>query len=400
MPIALALIFALLFFTFGSARQSLLIFMAIPMAAIGGVFALLLRGMPFSISAGVGFIALFGVAVLNGIVLIAEFNRLRHEEGLTDMVEIIRRGAEVRLRPVVMTALVASFGFIPMAISNSAGAEVQKPLATVVIGGLLTATLLTLIVLPILYSLMEKKALEREAQAAKRSGAKPAAAVITIMLSLLLSSSSQAQVAPMQAITLDQALQLAGSRNAQLQIAGLGVTQQQALRRTAYEAGRLSAVALLGQYNTRRFDNNLTITQTIPNPTLMRRLADLNDRSVNAREAGVLVTRNEVAVSGQIGVLRPELPLPERRLFQQQDTVLQEFVQAANLRFKTGETGSLEKATAESQLADQRVRLAQKRSQPDGQPNPAANAALQHPALDASHPAAAQAYADSPHRQC
>ena len=354
-PIALALIFALLFFTFGSARQSLLIFMAIPMSAIGGVFALLLRGMPFSISAGVGFIALFGVAVLNGIVLIAEFNRLRHEEGLTDIIEIIRRGAEIRLRPVVMTALVASFGFIPMAISNSAGAEVQKPLATVVIGGLLTATLLTLIVLPILYSLMEKKALEREAQAAKKS----AVAVATIIVLLLLSTGSQAQVAPTQAITLDQALQQAGSRNAQLQLAGLGVSQQQALRRTAYESGRLSAVALLGQYNTRRFDNNLTITQTIPNPTLMRRLADLNDRSVNVREAGVLVTRNDVQYQVRSAFYDLNYLYQKGRLFQQQDTVLQEFVRAANLRFKTGETGSLEKATAESQLADQRVRRAQ-----------------------------------------
>ncbi|GAB4041639.1 CusA/CzcA family heavy metal efflux RND transporter [Spirosoma jeollabukense] len=186
-PIALGLIFALLFFTFSSVRQSLLIFMAIPMAAIGGVFALLIRGMPFSISAGVGFIALFGVAVLNGIVLIAEFNRLRHEEGLTDLTEIIRQGAEVRLRPVIMTALVASFGFIPMAISNSAGAEVQKPLATVVIGGLLTATLLTLIVLPILYSLSERKSVEKEAQNARKPGAKSvtSAAVIGLLLLVL-----------------------------------------------------------------------------------------------------------------------------------------------------------------------------------------------------------------------
>jgi cobalt-zinc-cadmium resistance protein CzcA len=187
-PIALGLIFALLFFTFGSVRQSLLIFMAIPMAAIGGVFALLIRGMPFSISAGVGFIALFGVSVLNGIVLIAEFNRLRHEEGLTDLTEIIRQGAEVRLRPVIMTALVASFGFIPMAISNSAGAEVQKPLATVVIGGLLTATLLTLIVLPILYSLSERKSVEKEAQIAKKSGPKSVVAA-TIVVLLLIGSS-------------------------------------------------------------------------------------------------------------------------------------------------------------------------------------------------------------------
>ncbi|GAB3952053.1 CusA/CzcA family heavy metal efflux RND transporter [Spirosoma harenae] len=192
-PVALALIFSLLFFTFGSVRQSLLIFMAIPMAAIGGVFSLLLRGMPFSISAGVGFIALFGVAVLNGIVLIAEFNRLRHEEGLTDLTEIIRQGAEVRLRPVIMTALVASFGFIPMAISNSAGAEVQKPLATVVIGGLFTATLLTLIVLPILYSLSERKAVAKEAQLASRSKTKSASAASISILVLVVSLLSACQ---------------------------------------------------------------------------------------------------------------------------------------------------------------------------------------------------------------
>ena len=182
-PIALGLIFALLFFTFGSVRQSLLIFMAIPMAAIGGVFALLLRGMPFSISAGVGFIALFGVAVLNGIVLIAEFNRLRYEEGLTDLTEIIRRGAEIRLRPVVMTALVASFGFIPMAVSNSAGAEVQKPLATVVIGGLLTATLLTLIVLPILYSILEKKSVDKQLKSGSKRAVTPIATTAGVSVS-------------------------------------------------------------------------------------------------------------------------------------------------------------------------------------------------------------------------
>jgi cobalt-zinc-cadmium resistance protein CzcA len=120
------------------------------MAAIGGVLALLLRGMPFSISAGIGFIALFGVAVLNGIVLIAEFNRLKNQ-GLTDLNEVVLKGTQIRLRPVLLTAAVASFGFLPMALATSAGAEVQKPLATVVIGGLITSTLLTLIVLPCLY---------------------------------------------------------------------------------------------------------------------------------------------------------------------------------------------------------------------------------------------------------
>lgn len=153
-PIALLLIFALLYFTFSSVKQSLLIFTAIPMAAIGGVFALLLRGMPFSISAGVGFIALFGVAVLNGIVLIAEFNRLK-KEGLTDLHDIVLKGTATRLRPVLMTAMVASLGFLPMALATSAGAEVQRPLATVVIGGLVTSTLLTLLVLPCLYIYFE-----------------------------------------------------------------------------------------------------------------------------------------------------------------------------------------------------------------------------------------------------
>ncbi|MBC3787954.1 CusA/CzcA family heavy metal efflux RND transporter [Spirosoma utsteinense] len=353
-PLALALIFVLLFFTFQSIRQSALIFMAIPMAAIGGVFALLLRGMPFSISAGVGFIALFGVAVLNGIVLIAEFNRLRHEEGLTDLTEIIRRGAEVRLRPVIMTALVASFGFLPMALSNSAGAEVQKPLATVVIGGLLTATLLTLIVLPILYALTEKRAIAKEA---KQAGSKAGAAATVLLL--LCAGSASAQMAPAQTLTLDAALKRAGERNLQLQQGNLGVRQQEALRATAYEAGRFSAMAMLGQYNSRRFDNNLTLQQTIPNPTLMRRLADLNDQTVASRQATVAVTRNDVVYQVR-SAYYDLLYLSQRsRLIRRQDTLLTEFVQAATVRLRTGETGSLERATAESQLADARVRLTQ-----------------------------------------
>lgn len=153
-PVALTLIMIMLFFTFNSLKQALLIFTAIPLSAIGGVFALWIRGMPFSISAGIGFIALFGVAVLNGIVLIGYFNQLK-KEGVTDTMERILTGTRIRLRPIIMTASVAAFGFLPMALSNSAGAEVQRPLATVVIGGLITATLLTLIVLPVLYAIFD-----------------------------------------------------------------------------------------------------------------------------------------------------------------------------------------------------------------------------------------------------
>src|SRR5690606_31899380 len=140
-----------------------------------------LRGMPFSISAGVGFIALFGVAVLNGIVLIGYFNELK-SEGMDNILDRIREGTKVRLRPVIMTASVASLGFLPMAISTSAGAEVQKPLATVVIGGLITATLLTLIVLPILYYFVEKG-----------SKFKPKSATLALLFSLVLPVTGFAQ---------------------------------------------------------------------------------------------------------------------------------------------------------------------------------------------------------------
>jgi len=157
-PIALFLIFVLLFTTFNSVKQAALIYTGIPFAIVGGIIALALRGMPFSISAGVGFIALFGVAVLNGVVMVSYINHLR-EEGKT-VEEAVKEGASIRLRPVLMTALVASLGFIPMAIATSAGAEVQRPLATVVIGGLITSTLLTLLILPTLYRWFERDQVE------------------------------------------------------------------------------------------------------------------------------------------------------------------------------------------------------------------------------------------------
>lgn len=157
-PLALFLIFVLLFTTFGSVKQALLIYTGIPFAIVGGIFALFLRGMPFSISAGVGFIALFGVAVLNGVVMVSYINKLRQEG--KSIATAVWEGAMTRLRPVLMTALVASLGFIPMALATSAGAEVQRPLATVVIGGLITSTLLTLLILPTLYGWFERERTE------------------------------------------------------------------------------------------------------------------------------------------------------------------------------------------------------------------------------------------------
>ena len=161
-PLSLFLIFLLLFSTFNSLKQALLVFTGIPLGAVGGVFALLLRGMPFSISAGIGFIALFGVAVLNGVVMVSYINSLRREGRA--VLDAVREGALVRLRPVMTTALVASLGFVPMALSHGAGAEVQRPLATVVIGGLISSTILTLLVLPVLYYLFEREARDTEAE--------------------------------------------------------------------------------------------------------------------------------------------------------------------------------------------------------------------------------------------
>jgi cobalt-zinc-cadmium resistance protein CzcA len=159
-PASLAIIFLLLFVTFGHFRQAALVILNVPFALVGGVAALWLRGLNLNLSASVGFIALFGVAVLNGIVMIAAINRLRREDHL-ELRPSILRGAATRLKPVMMTALVAAFGFVPMALSEGAGAEVQRPLASVVIGGITTSTLLTLIVLPTLYEIIEARALRR-----------------------------------------------------------------------------------------------------------------------------------------------------------------------------------------------------------------------------------------------
>jgi cobalt-zinc-cadmium resistance protein CzcA len=160
-PLSLTIIFLLLFVTFGRVRQALLVILNVPFALVGGVAALWLRGINLNLSASIGFIALFGVAVLNGVVLIAAINHLREEQ--RTLRDAILTGAGRRLKPVLMTALVAALGFVPMALSHGAGAEVQRPLATVVIGGILTSTLLTLIVLPCLYEWIEERLLRRAA---------------------------------------------------------------------------------------------------------------------------------------------------------------------------------------------------------------------------------------------
>jgi cobalt-zinc-cadmium resistance protein CzcA len=167
-PVALLLVFLLLFMSLGSVADALLVFSGVPLALTGGIAALLLRGIPLSISAGIGFIALSGVAVLNGLVIIAFIQKMRAEGHALE--QAVREGALTRLRPVLMTALVASLGFVPMAIATGAGAEVQRPLATVVIGGIVSSTILTLLVLPALYVLFRRESAESSEPAVPNQG--------------------------------------------------------------------------------------------------------------------------------------------------------------------------------------------------------------------------------------
>lgn len=231
-PIALLLIFVLIYFALKSVPQTLMIYIAIPMATIGGVVALWLRDMPFSISAGVGFIVLFGVAVLNGLVMISGLNELK-EEGVTNLKERIFEGTKRRIRPIMLTAFTDVLGFLPMAVSASAGAEVQRPLATVVIGGLLTSTLLTLFVLPILYHWVENKSFRLKPNKKVVS----ATAVLVLMLVFSTRSNAQKITDTLPKISLNEAVALSKKNYPLLKQKQLEVTKQENLKSTAYDFG-------------------------------------------------------------------------------------------------------------------------------------------------------------------
>ena len=374
-PVALLLIFLLLFATFNSLSQTVMIFTAIPLSAIGGVLALWLRGMPFSISAGVGFIALFGVAVLNGIVLIGYFNQLK-EEGITDLRARILEGTHIRLRPVLMTATVASLGFLPMALSGSAGGEVQKPLATVVIGGLVTATLLTLLVLPVLYYLEETWTAQRAAKKGKSVDSapikKPAASVpVTGLLLLglalaLLPGVARAQNADAPgggSLTADQAVGAALTQSGTVLGAQQQLAAQQAAVRAARDIGRTTVQGSYGQYNSIHKDNLFTITQPLAWPGYYGTITALARAQMATKEQQLGLARADVRRQVR---LQYELAVHARhrlRTLRAQDSLYTAFVRAAQLRFRTGETARLEVATALVQQGETRVRLAQARTE-------------------------------------
>jgi heavy metal efflux pump (cobalt-zinc-cadmium) len=349
-PVALALIFLLLFFTFRSVKQSLLIFTAVPMSAIGGVVALWLRGMNFSISAGVGFIALFGVAVLNGIVLIAEFNRLE-KEGMTDITERVLKGLHTRFRPVIMTAAVASLGFLPMAISTSAGAEVQKPLATVVIGGLITATLLTLVVLPVFYILFSRINFRKMSQ-----GKFSKTALLFILgVSVFTTGNAQKTVR----VNLQQAIQLALDSNLTIRSSGYNVEAQKALKGAAWDIPKTAIEGQYGQFNSWSKDNSFTVSQAFAFPTVYANQSKLAKANVKSSQWQHQNVRLEVATQVKQTYWQLAYLYSIRRLLTYQDSLYSGFYRAAELRARSGETNRIEMISAHSQSLEVKNRMQQ-----------------------------------------
>ena len=351
-PIALLLIFMLLFFTFHSFKQATLIFTAIPLSTIGGIAALWMRDMPFSISAGIGFIALFGVAVLNGIVLIGEFNHLKLNETKNPL-EIILRGASSRLRPVLMTALVASLGFLPMALSHGSGAEVQKPLATVVIGGLVSATFLTLFILPVLYLLFEKRTYLKSKRLA-----------VFIPLFLVLGLSTYAQST--QVLSMQEAVQKALVNNAGVAANETNITYQKTLKRTATELPKTDFTYMQGQYNSfYKNDNNLTVTQIIPFPTLFIAQNKLGHNQIKAGEHQLQHVKNNLAFEVRQTYTHLQYLYAQQALLQKTDSLYQTFARAAKLRYDAGEATLLEKSTAQMHFMEAQNQLRQNQLETD-----------------------------------
>lgn len=341
-PVSLILIFILLYFAFHSFKQSLLIYSAIPLSAIGGIFFLALRGMPFSISAGVGFIALFGVAVLNGIVLIAEFNRLR-QAGETDLRTIVLNGTRTRLRPVLMTAFVASLGFMPMAVSNGAGAEVQRPLATVVIGGLMIATFLTLFVLPILYILFDKMKFP------KLKFNKKGAAIVTF---ICLSTATYAQQ-----ISLEQAVDMAIKNNLSIKSKTLLSEYYQKRISTGSNIPQTAITGEFGQINSAATDNKFGVSQSISFPTVYSNQKNLLTEEWNS--SVITVNLNNIQIKKTVTELFYYiLVLREKeKILIQSDKMYAQFLEMANLRFDKGASNLLEKTAAEVQRENIAIQL-------------------------------------------
>lgn len=333
-PIALILIFIMLYFAFGTVKEALIIYSAIPFAAIGGIIFLWLRDLPFSISAGIGFIALFGIAVLNGIVLIEHFKELK-KKTFNNMEELIKTGAKDRLRAVLLTAMAAALGFLPMAISTNAGAEVQRPLATVVIGGLITSTILTLVVLPILYAMFHRKITLPKS-----------AALVILMLGV-----GGGLTAQNQSLNLNQLIDLSKENNAYIKAQQTQVKKSKMLISSSYNIDKTNVY--FGRDENNIAVNNqplnvIGVSQSIEFPsvysaskkTKKSELA-LQETSLEIKE--VNITKEITRAYQELQVLRAKV-----RFYLQLDSLYKDFAAKAAKKEELGEINYLENLTAKS----------------------------------------------------
>ena len=351
-PIALVLIFVLLYFAFDSVKEALMIYSAIPLSAIGGVMLLYIRGLPFSISAGVGFIALFGIAVLNGIVLIEEFKELK-AHGVNNINKRILMGTNNRLRPVLLTAAAAALGFLPMAISTSAGAEVQRPLATVVVGGLISATALTLIVLPILYAMFDRKG--HHPKVRKKVNLK-ALGIFTLLFLPFLGSAQQIS------INAEQAVQIAIENNKGLKASAKRIDQSEQLVGSSFNLDKTLVYYSSDQNNIA--ENGLPldvygVSQSIQFPTIYGAQRKVEKQKVELSTQQYRL--NERTLTKEVYKAYYNVvyynSLVQQYIFL--DSLYGQFSRAAKKRYDVGETNLLEKLTAETKQKEISILLAQ-----------------------------------------
>ncbi|MCG2418740.1 CusA/CzcA family heavy metal efflux RND transporter [Aequorivita sp. F47161] len=351
-PIALVLIFVLLYFAFNSVKEALMIYSAIPLSAIGGVMLLYIRDLPFSISAGVGFIALFGIAVLNGIVLIEEFKELK-AHGITNINKRILMGTKNRLRPVLLTASAAALGFLPMAISTSAGAEVQRPLATVVVGGLITATALTLVVLPILYAMFDRKG--HHPKVKKKVNFKALGVIAFLFLPVFA-------IAQQNPINAQQAVLIAIENNNGLKASAKRIDQSKQLVGSAFNLDKTQVYYNYDENNIAENGRPLDVfgvTQSIQFPTIYGAQRKVEKQKVELSTQQYLL--NERILTKEVYKAYYNV-VYYNSLVQQYtflDSLYGQFSRAANKRYDVGETNLLEKLTAETKQKEISILLSQ-----------------------------------------
>ena len=348
-PVALSLILLLLFFAFKSVTYSLVVFSTVPLSLIGGILALWLRGLPFSISAGVGFIALFGVAVLNGILMINHFNNLRKQTKYQMTTNrILAKGCPHLLRPVFLTGLVASLGFVPMAIAKSAGAEVQRPLATVVIGGLIVSTILTLIIIPVLYRLVNSSAAWKRQRWLKR--------LLPFLLFLGILFPTHAQ----QTVSLEEAVTIALENHPRLKTATASIERSRASRGESWEVSPTTFNYSWGQINGEtRNDNQMEITQSLGSLLTPFYKNALVNRQVATGEYYRDLVKKEITAEVKRAWAYYQYAFHLCALYKEQIEWAGRLRKASQLRYEQGDITLLERNMSSTLVADLQTRLSQ-----------------------------------------